>query len=337
MFEVTFQNQNPKSVNEVLKLRDELLKSGIIAELTEELKKAPKEKKADLGRKLENLKNSLKSIADDWIQSIQLHAEKTEQIEFFDPTFVASIPTLHTKKLHPVTQITKELVEIYKSLGFEVAEGPLVESQWYNFTALNIPAYHPARGLQDTFFLNQKDDKGEHLVLRTQTSDVQIRFMEQQQPPIRIVVPGLVYRNEDIDATHDMQFHQLEGLVIDKEVSIANLKFFLQETFNKLFGDDSLEIRLRPSYFPFVSPGYEIDLQCLFCKGSGCKVCKSTGWIECVGGGLVHPQVLKNAGLDPEKWQGLAFGFGVDRLAQMKLGITGLSQFYNSNLSFLES
>ncbi len=338
MFQQIFQTQNPQTINETLKLRDDLMRGEVILELTNGLKTATtKEEKVSLGQKLQALKASLIQETDTWIQELQLKAEKNEKIDHFDPTFYHSKNTkLGSKRLHPVTQVIDELVDIYKQMGFTVADGPLVETQWYNFTALNIPGHHPARGMQDTFFLDQKDEKGENLVLRTQTSDVQIRYMETHKPPFRIIVPGIVYRNEDIDATHDMQFHQMEGLVVDKNISVANLKFFLEQTFKKFFMDENVEIRLRPSYFPFVSPGYEIDLQCPFCHGSGCKVCKTTGWIECVGAGLVHPNVLRNCGIDPEVYQGLAFGFGVDRLAQMKLGISGLSQFYNSNLGFLE-
>jgi len=337
MFYQTFQNRNPLTVNEALKLRDELMKSGIILELSEKLKSTQvKEEKIQFGQQLQGLKADLLKTSDDWIQGLQLQAEKNEKIENFDPTFYNKNISLTPKRIHPVTQIIEELVSIYKSMGFTVADGPLVETQWYNFTALNIPGYHPARGMQDTFFLDQKDEKGENLVLRTQTSDVQIRYMENHKPPIRIIVPGIVYRNEDIDATHDMQFHQMEGLVVDKNITIGHLKFFLEQTFKKFFEDENVKIRLRSSYFPFVSPGYEVDFECPFCHGKGCKVCKTTGWIECVGAGLVHPNVLKNCGIDPNEYQGFAFGFGVDRLAQMKLGISGLSQFYNSNLSFLE-
>ena len=336
MFQQTFQNQNPQTINETLKLRDELMKSGLILDLTDELKSCTKEQKAEFGQKLQALKSSLTQETDDWIRGLQLKAEKSEKIDHFDPTFYTKKSKLSAKRIHPVTQVIDELVGIYKQMGFTIADGPLVETQWYNFTALNIPGYHPARGMQDTFFLDEKDENGENLVLRTQTSDVQIRYMETHKPPIRIIVPGIVYRNEDIDATHDMQFYQMEGLVVDKNISVANLKFFLEQTFKKFFMDENVEIRLRPSYFPFVSPGYEVDIQCPFCHGGGCRVCKTTGWIECVGAGLVHPNVLKNCGIDPNEYQGLAFGFGVDRLAQMKLGIGGLSQFYNSNLGFLE-
>jgi len=337
MYLQTFQNQNPSTINETLKLRDELMKSGLILELSEKLKATQiKEEKVEFGQKLQGLKADLIKTSDDWIKDLQLKAEKNEKIDYFDPTFVSKTTKLQPKRIHPVTQVIDELVAIYKQMGFTVADGPLVETQWYNFTALNIPGYHPARGMQDTFFLDEIDENGENLVLRTQTSDVQIRYMENHKPPIRIIVPGIVYRNEDIDATHDMQFHQMEGLVVDKNISVANLKFFLEQTFKKFFMDENVQIRLRPSYFPFVSPGYEVDIQCPFCHGDGCRVCKTTGWIECVGTGLVHPNVLKNCGIDPNEYQGLAFGFGVDRLAQMKLGISGLSQFYNSNLSFLE-
>ncbi|GAB4143291.1 MAG: phenylalanine--tRNA ligase subunit alpha [Patescibacteria group bacterium] len=337
MYQQIFNTANPQTVNETLKLRDDLLRSGQIIELTQQLKEAAPEHKAELGKRLQELKNNLQETTDSWIRVLQAKAEANEKIEPFDPTLESSHLKRAPKRLHPITQVIQELVEIYKGMGFDVAEGPLVETQWYNFTALNIPDYHPARGMQDTFFLQNTDESGEKLVLRTQTSDVQIRYMEQNKPPLRIVVPGIVFRNEDIDATHDMQFHQMEGLVVDKNISIANLKFYLEETFRKFFNDDNIEIRLRPSYFPFVAPGYEVDVRCPFCKGQGCRVCKQTTWIECVGAGLVHPDVLRSCGIDPNEYQGLAFGFGVDRLAQMKLEISGLSQFYNSNLSFLES
>ena len=253
--------------------------------------------------------------------------------------------------LHPLTTTLREIVSIFSSLGFEVAEGPEIESEYYNFDALNVPKDHPSRDMQDTFWLKAPiyadkgaDERGFNisanlhknlresaLLLRTHTSAVQVHYMEQNKPPFAIVVPGRVFRHEATDATHEVQFYQIEGLVVGKDISLAHLKGTLELFFKKLFGEKSA-IRFRPSFFPFVEPGVEIDVSCFKCGGNGCSLCKGTGFIEVMGAGMVHPNVLKNAGIDSREWQGFAFGMGVDRLVMLKYGIDDMRLLYSGDL-----
>jgi phenylalanyl-tRNA synthetase alpha chain len=247
--------------------------------------------------------------------------------------------------LHPLNQVINQVVGAFHDLGFSVAEGPEIEDEFHNFDALNFPADHPSRDMQDTFWL--KPEKSKKL-LRSQTSDVQIRYMEEmleegKEPPLRIVVPGKVYRQEATDARHESQFHQIEGLLVDKNVSVAHLKGYLEEFFKSLYGAD-LDIRLRPSFFPFVEPGFEFDLVCIRChdkegkpvKGNQCPLCSGTGWMEMGGAGLVHPNVLRAVGLDDKVWSGFAFGIGVERLAMTKWAIDDIRFFTNGDLRFLK-
>lgn len=231
---------------------------------------------------------------------------------------------------HPLTRIRLESENIFSALGFEIVEGPDIETEYYNFDALNIPPDHPARDMWDTFWLRQKK-----YLLRTHTSPVQIRFMESHQPPFRIIAPGKVFRHEATDASHDFEFWQLEGLMVGKDVSVANLKYILQLYFQKLFGA-KLSVRLRPSFFPFVEPGFEYDISCVACGGKGCSVCKQSGWLELGGCGMVHQKVFKAAGYVPGEWQGFAFGMGLDRLAMMKYKIPDIRLFRGSDIRFLK-
>ncbi len=224
--------------------------------------------------------------------------------------------------IHPLTTAMREIEAIFAEMGFEVALGPERETDFYNFEALNFPPDHPARDMQDTFWMKDKNEKGEKMLLRTHTSPVQIRYMETHKPPFRIIVPGKVFRNEATDATHEAQFFQVEGLVIDKNVSLAELKGTLETFYKKYFGDD-VELRFRPSFFPFTEPSVEIDIK------------YKDKWLEVMGGGLVHPNVIKAAGLDPEKYQGFAFGGGIDRLIILKYGVDDIRQFYSGDLRFV--
>jgi len=233
-----------------------------------------------------------------------------------------------TGHVHPITQTINDIVRIFADMGFSVVDGPEIETEYYNFDALNIPKNHPARDMWDTFWL--KDGS----LLRTHTSPVQIRYMEKNKPPISIIAPGKTFRYEATDASHEAQFYQFEGLMIGEDITIANLKGVLEEFLKKLFGDD-VKIRLRPNYFPFVEPGVEIDVSCFKCNGGGCALCKKTGWIEILGAGMVHPNVLSNVGIDPRKWSGFAFGAGVDRIAMLKYGIDDIRLLYNSDLRFV--
>jgi phenylalanyl-tRNA synthetase alpha chain len=231
---------------------------------------------------------------------------------------------------HPLMHTIREMEDIFIGLGFEVAEGPVVELDYYNFEALNLPKDHPARDMQDTFYLTDE------ILLRTHTSPVQVRTMERKQGevPLRIVCPGRVFRRDDDDATHSHEFTQLEGLVIDRHIRMSDLKGILLAFARRMFGEDR-QIRLRPSYFPFTEPSAEVDLSCGSCGGSGCRVCKQTGWIEILGAGMVHPRVLEMAGYDPEHYQGFAFGMGIERIAMMKYGVDDIRQFYVNDVRFI--
>jgi phenylalanyl-tRNA synthetase alpha chain len=320
------QFQQLKTVSACLALRDELSTSGPIADLKNQLISADKEGKIHLGQELNKLKQDLKIISDTRIQEIQSKLEKDNFTEF-DPTFYSKNYANNLGNLHPITNITNEIVQIFQNMGFAVADGPLVETQDACFTKLNMPDYHPARSMQDTFFLAQKDNIGENYVMRTHTSGVQYRFGSTHKPPIRIVVPGQVYRNEKIDATHDIMFHQIECLYIDERVSLSHLKTLIEFFYREFFGDSKLVARFRPSYFPYTVPSLEVDISNPFKPGA---------WLEVGGCGLVHPEVLEGFGIDSSSYQGLAFGFGLDRMAQLKLNLSGLGQFFDSNLKFLE-
>lgn len=224
-----------------------------------------------------------------------------------------------------------EINSIFFALGFEFADGPEMESEYYNFDALNMPKNHPARGMQDTFWIKDR----EKTVMRTHTSNAQVRYMERNKPPIRIIIPGKVFRNEATDTTHEAQFYQMEGLMIDEAATLGALKGVLKIFLEKFFGRE-IAIRFRPSFFPFVEPGIEADMSCFKCGGRGCSICKNTGWIEILGAGMVHPNVLKAGGIDSDKYQGFAFGVGIDRLGMLKYGIDDVRLFYNGDLRFVQ-
>jgi phenylalanyl-tRNA synthetase alpha chain len=231
--------------------------------------------------------------------------------------------------LHPITRIQRELERLFQSLGFAVLDGPEVETEYHNFDALNIPPDHPARDMQDTFWL-----EGGNL-LRTHTSPVQVRGMERLGPPLRMIAPGRVFRNESVDASHEHTFYQLEGMMIDRDVSVANLIYFMKTLLGAIFHRE-VTVRLRPGYFPFVEPGFELDIQCLICGGPGCAVCKQSGWVELLPCGLVNPNVLRMSGIDPNEWNGFAFGLGLTRLVMMRYGIGDIRQLQGGDLRFLE-
>ena len=233
---------------------------------------------------------------------------------------------------HPIALVRKEIVEIFRKLGFVVAEGPEIEDDWHNFTALNFPPEHPARDMQDTFFIKKRD--GNDIALRTHTSSVQVRMMEKGQPPFRAIMPGRVYRNEAISARAHCFFHQVEGLYIDENVSFADLKQTLYYFVRELFGEDT-KVRFRPSYFPFTEPSAEMDISCTICKGKGCTLCKGTGWVEILGCGMVDPNVLDNCGIDPRKYSGFAFGMGIERVTNLKYEIKDLRLFSENDVRFL--
>lgn len=230
---------------------------------------------------------------------------------------------------HPISIVLDEIKEIFVGMGFEIVEGPEVELDYYNFEALNIPKDHPARDTQDTFYIN------DNIVLRTQTSPVQIRTMEKQKPPIRIISPGRVYRSDAVDATHSPLFHQVEGLVVDKGITFSDLKGTLETFVKRLYGEDSV-VRFRPHHFPFTEPSAEVDVQCFHCHGEGCRLCKQEGWIEILGCGMVHPKVLQNCGIDPEEYSGFALGLGLERVVMRRYNIDDLRLFYENDVRFLQ-
>ena len=302
-------------------------KTGEISLMMRELGKVDKEERPKLGQLINQLKEWAISKFFNASQTIKLNEllsrYKNEEID-------VTLPAKSQKygSLHPITLVTNELLDIFTGLGFFVYEGPEIENDYYCFTALNLPKDHPARDMQDTFYLS------EDLLLRVQTSAGQIRAMEQNKPPLKVVVPGRVYRIDDLDSTHSPMFHQMEGLVIDKHVTLCDLKGVLEILAKKMFGEES-KTRLRPSYFPFTEPSVEVDVTCCGCGGKGCKICKNTGWIEVLGAGMVHPNVIKNAGLDPEIYSGFAFGVGLERIAILKYGIKDLKWLYENDVRFL--
>lgn len=239
---------------------------------------------------------------------------------------------------HPITQVCRQILEIFQSMGFSMVEGPEIETEWYNFDALNIPPEHPARDVWDTFWLKQKSKRPDTVagsfLLRTHTSPVQVRFMEKNDPPLRIIVPGRCFRHEATDASHDFQFHQIEGLMVDKDISLANLKGVLEEFMKRFFGP-KVKLRWQPSFFPFVEPGLELLMSCQICQGKGCSTCGKTGWIEVIPCGMVHPNVFKAVQYNPENWQGFAFGMGLDRIAMMKYGLNDIRLLYSGDLRVL--
>lgn len=308
-------------------------KKGSISELFEELKKLSKEEKQKLGKPLNELKQLAEAKFAEWQQKIaERNAGNEESIDF-------TLPPVHDTlgNQHPLTLTRNRIIEIFERLGFSVADGPEVEDDWHNFSALNFPENHPAREMQDTFFVEKKGQNGasQDLLLRTHTSNVQIRLMGNQKPPIRAIMPGRVYRNEAISARAHCFFHQVEGLYVDKNVGFADLKQTLYHFAKEMYGQDT-KIRFRPSFFPFTEPSAEIDISCLICKGKGCNVCKYSGWVEIAGSGMVHPNVLRHVGIDPEEYTGFAFGMGIERVTMLRYQVNDLRLYSENDIRFLK-
>jgi phenylalanyl-tRNA synthetase alpha chain len=311
---------------------------GKIGFLTKTLKNLPEKKRKVLGKEINGFKEFFQKIIEKRTEEIKEKIEKKiEEGEGIDITLPGK--KIKVGSLHPLTLVRQKVEEIFQSMGFSVVEGPEIENEWYNFDALNIPKDHPARDLWDTFYIKsdrKHSPKTGKLLLRTHTSPVQIRFMEKNFPPFRIIVPGRVFRHEATDARHEINFYQVEGLMVDKNISVANFKAILQEFLNKFF-EKEMKTRLRPSYFPFTEPSFEVDILCINCQGKGCSICSDEGWIELMGAGMVHPNVFKNAGISlSEGWQGFAFGLGLERLAMAKYKIDDIRLFYSSDLRFLQ-
>jgi phenylalanyl-tRNA synthetase alpha chain len=302
-------------------------RKGRLANVSKEFGKLAPEERARIGKLLNEVKQELESLFETKKAAFDAAALNARlEKEWIDLTLPAPGP--RPGSLHPVTIIQREIEDLFVSMGFTVLDGPEVETEWHNFDALNIPPDHPARDMQDTFWV----DGG--LLLRTHTSPVQVRGMERLKPPMRMIAPGRVFRNEEVDASHEHTFYQLEGMMIDRRVSIANLVYFMKTLLSSVFRRD-VTVRLRPGFFPFVEPGFELDIQCLICSGAGCAVCKQSGWVELLPCGLVNPNVLRFGGLDPDEWSGFAFGLGLTRLAMMRYRIDDIRLLQSGDLRFL--
>jgi len=301
-------------------------RKGQFSSIMKGLGKVSKEDKPRLGQIANSAKKAIEALYDDKQRALTADSGGSPaRNDAIDLTLPGRRP--ETGKLHPVTQIMSEVCSIFEGLGFSVAEGPDVEHDHYNFEALNIPAHHPARDMHDTFYVSDS------ILLRTHTSPMQARIMETQQPPLRVIAPGKVYRC-DSDITHTPMFHQVEGFLVDRDVSFADLKGVLTIFTQKMF-DKDLELRFRPSFFPFTEPSAEVDIACVICDGKGCRVCKRTGWLEILGAGMIDPEVFKMVGYNPEVYSGFAFGLGIERIAMLKYGIDDIRLYYENDLRFL--
>jgi phenylalanyl-tRNA synthetase alpha chain len=306
---------------------DYLGKKGQITALLKGLGKLSAEQRPQAGAQINVVKQELQALIGERKNALEASAVEAQlAAETLDVTLPGRGQT--TGGIHPVTRTMERMEDFFSSIGFEVVEGPEIEDDYHNFEALNIPAHHPARAMHDTFYVD------EHTVLRTHTSPVQVRVMESQEPPLKIICPGRVYRC-DSDLTHTPMFHQVEGLLIDEHSSFADLKGVIED-FLRVFFERDLEVRFRPSYFPFTEPSAEVDMQCVNCGGDGCRVCSQTGWLEVMGCGMVHPKVFEFSNIDPDKYSGFAFGMGVERLAMLRYGVNDLRLFFDNDLRFLE-
>ena len=332
LYSTEINNLKPITADELEVFRIKFLGTkGIIKDLFEEFKKVSPEQKRILGKVL----NDFKQLAELKYNTL------LEQLDNIEPQTQESKADLSLPgegyelgSRHPLSLVRKEIIEIFKKLGFNIAEGPEIEDDWHNFSALNFPEEHPARDMQDTFFIKKGGEKGD-IALRTHTSSVQVRMMEAGKPPFRAIMPGRVYRNEAISARAHCFFHQIEGLYIDENVSFVDLKQTLFYFVQELFGDGT-QVRFRPSYFPFTEPSAEMDISCTICKGSGCQLCKHSGWVEILGCGMVDPNVLDNNNIDSVKYTGYAFGMGIERITNLKYQIKDLRLFSENDIRFLK-
>jgi phenylalanyl-tRNA synthetase alpha chain len=305
-------------------------RKGQLTEILRSLKNLSDKEKKELGQIANEIKNEIQKSFEE-AKTIILGKEGSGK--FVDVTLPGKkLPSGH---LHPITIVQQELEDLFTSMGFMVLDGPELESDYYNFEAVNVVKNHPARDMQDTFYIDKKNKEGEYdLVMRTHTSSVQVRAMQKYGAPLRCVVPGRCFRCEATDVRHEHTFYQIEGLMVDKNINIGNMKAVLETVAKKLYGDNT-ELRMRPKFYPFVEPGANGEVTCFFCQGKGCSLCKNTGWLEIFGSGMVHPNVLKNGGIDPKKYSGFAFGFGLNRVVQLKYGIDDVRLFNSGDLRFL--
>ncbi len=331
--EITHYTVQSKEALEQFRLRF-ISRKGVITELFEGLKSVPAEDRRTVGQELNGLKNLAQARFEEFNRAIEEQqngaAAATPPVDLTLPT----VPNL-TGTQHPLSLVRQRIIQIFERIGFDVADGPEIESDWYNFGALNFPENHPARDMQDTFFVAKSaDDPSADMLLRTHTSNVQIRLMERQKPPIRSIMPGRVYRNETISARAHCLFHQVEGLYLDRNVGFKELKDTLYHFVREMF-EPGTQIRFRPSYFPFTEPSAEIDISCQICGGKGCNICKHSGWVEIAGSGMVDPQVIANCGIDPEEYTGFAFGMGIERITQLKYVVNDLRLYTENDVRFL--
>ena len=314
------------SDNSVLdKIRIKYLgRKGLVSALFVHMGTVSNEERPKMGQALNALKTDIESDIDAAISA----SSGSEDHKLFDVDYTLPGDPINRGSIHPLTLVMEEIKSIFNRLGFSIAYGPEIDSDFYNFEALNIPKHHPARDMQDTFYIT------DNILLRTHTSDTQIHFMENNNPPVRIIAPGRVYRNEDVSVRSYCLFHQIEGLYVDKKVTFSELKGTLDYFARELFGQN-VKTRFRPSYFPFTEPSAEMDVSCIFCKGGGCGICKKTGWLEILGCGMVDPEVYNSVDYDPQKWSGFAFGMGIERMAMLKYGVQDIRLFYSGDVRFL--
>ncbi len=320
--------RSAKTRDEFLTIRTKFLgRKGLLTSLLRKLGDASPEERPLLGKLTNDIKEELSAKIDAAVERL---ASAGKEVALLAERIDVTLPGRGVAygRLHPITQVSLEICDIFASLGFSIAEGPEVEYDYYNFEALNIPKDHPARDMQDTLYVS------DNIVLRTHTSPVQVRVMEKTKPPVRIISPGKVYRR-DSDVSHTPMFHQVEGLLVDKGVSFGDLKGVLAYFVHQIFGAQTA-LRFRPSFFPFTEPSAEVDIQCVMCGGSGCRVCGQSGWLEILGSGMVDPEVFKSVGYDPEAFSGFAFGLGVERIAMLKYGISDIRLFFENDMRFLE-
>ncbi len=311
----------------LLKIKSKYIgKGGIVTNLISRIKEIPPDQRKEYGRKVNLIKEKVEELIAKKQEEIKREEERRRLEREWEDITVPVEPLVG--HIHPLTRTLDRIIDIFRSMGFRVKEGPEIELEKYNFDMLNIPPDHPARDMQDTFYVNK-----EGYLLRTHTSPVQIRVMLEEKPPIYMVAPGKVYRRDD-DPTHSPMFHQVEGLAVSEDVNFGNMKFVIEE-FLKTFFEENVPVRFRVSYFPFTEPSAEVDIGCVICEGKGCRVCKETGWLEVMGCGMVHPAVLENCGIDSQRYQGFAFGMGVERLCMLYYGIDNIKLFYENDLRFL--
>ena len=320
-------NANNESAIEEVRVKF-LGKKGELTAILKQMGSLSPEERPKMGQLVNEAKAEIESlIADKKTVLIKKAVEEKLKAETIDITMPAK--EIKQGKLHPLNTVLDDMINIFQSMGFDVVDGPEVETDHYNFECLNVPADHPARDMQDTFYL------AENLLLRTQTSAAQIRVMENAKPPIRVICPGRVFRADEVDATHSPVFHQIEGLVVDKGVTMCDLKGVLEQFAHEIYGSDT-KVKFRPSFFPFTEPSVEVDVTCSECGGKGCRVCKGSGWIEILGAGMVHPNVLRSCGIDPEEYSGFAFGIGLDRLTTTRYKISDIRLLFENDKRFLE-